>query len=749
MLLALFSTVLAFVPGFDVLSFYFCLPMAVLLGMACGGLAVTAMSDAREQGRTLLSGWVRILVVIGVMTAVPLTVILVNAVRVEQCDVWYGLLFYAVGPVLSAVCGAAVGGLTGALISRRRLAHLVFCAIFLAFFVDNGLYLYREPAVFFYNPFLGYFPGAIYDDFIEVGPAYGWYRALCLAGAVGCVSLSLALVGSSLRWHINRRPLTWAVLGASIGAVVTMSGMSGELGFRVDRADTERELSGVVSDRLCEIHYDPSISPDAAGRVLNDCGFRHAQAAAFFGMDPGGPIRVYLYGDMDQKSRLMGARRVEISKPWLEEVHITVTTPGDHVLGHEIAHVIAGRLAPGPLAVPAELWLMADMAVVEGLAEASAFARDGPSPHELALAMTRAGLDADPAALFGASSFLTSHAGRAYTVAGSFIRFIRDVHGTGAVRAIASGNHITEVTGQCLTTLASEWLEHIEDVAGASVRHDLVNRVSGRFAGPGVLGRRCPVDTARHMTGAGRALDSGDVTEARQCIEKALVLDPGNRGVLRGLARLYARSGDDDGVMRMLVSIQPVDESDSRPVLNDLVASFDALAMLSVSRGEQPTARALAYLDEASALVRGGHEGRGIGARRALAGLPPGAAEMAFEVLSGMQESAADALSLALLDAPDSPMVHYLLGKALVGEEEYQGAISSLLAALELGLPDRRFEAEAEKVLGKAAFWDGRYGLARVHLERAVDMAPYQGDRLVIREYMERIELRFSSSETR
>lgn len=738
-LLALVSSVLAFVPGFDVLSFYFCLPIALIVGMACGGVAVTLVDEARTAGLTVRTGWARAFGAAGLLVAVPLAVSLVNGLRVVPCDLGYGLLFYGVGPVVSGLVGVVLGAVTASLVPRGKLAHLLFCLLFLATFVADGLHLYREPAVFFFNPFLGYYPGPIYDDFIEVTEAYLWFRLLCVAGAAALVSLAWALVGADFRIRVNRRPWPWAALGLSLGTAITLMGLAGELGFRVDRGDVESVLKGKAGDGFCEIRYDPAIPAADVKRLLSDCGFRHRQAADFFDLEPGDPIKVYLYADPDSKARLMGARYVEVTKPWLGEIHLTVVTPGDMVLGHEIAHVVAGRLADSFLGVPTRHLAVPDMALVEGLAVACAFADNGPSPHEWSLAMVRAGVATDPAQLFGPSSFVTAHAGRAYTTAGSFIRFISDHFGTGAIRDLAAGKGLKEATGSSLADLSRQWLQTLESEVGPGVDRDLVNQASGRFSGPGVLGRRCPVDVARLLEKAWQARLDLDLETVRSCLEKAHQYDPSDPGLKRELARLAGRIGDPVGVRQALDAMTGLGDAGSRPVILDLLAAADALVFLAFQQGESAPDEARAYLQSAAGLAGSGPRARGLRARLWSLDLPPGATIRVLEVLAGREERPAGALFEALSLGPGSSLIHYLLGRALVGEGDYEGAVEHLGAALALGLPDPLFVAEAEKTLGKAAWWYGDGALARRHLLRALDTVPYEGDRMVIEEYLARL----------
>ncbi len=746
-ILALASILLALVPGFDVLSYHACLVVAPLLAMASGSLAVTAVAEARLRGRSLPSARRRAFAAAGILALVPLLALSISALFAGPCDWWYGLAFYAAGPLASAVLAVCAGLLIGAIVPGPRWASAAWSLVFVASFALPLADLFREPAVFFYAPFLGFFPGPLYDVRLSVGPAYLAYRGFSLAFVVALWALTEAVASADLRLRIDRRARWWAVSAAALGVAWALWARAGDLGFRETRADVEAVLSGEVADDWCVIRHDPSEDPARMATMLDECGFRHRQAAAFFGVPPEPPIRVNLYRDDDQKARLMGARNIEIAKPWLGEIHVAGMMPGDPVLLHEIAHVVAGRLAPGLLHLPTQRGVVPDMARVEGLAVACAFADDGPSPHEWSLAMDLAGVSVDLPALFGPAAFLNAAPARAYTVAGSFIAFLGEVHGPDALRAVAEGRPFEEATGSTLADLEREWREYLWDVASASVDAGLLARASGRFSGPGVLGRRCAVDVARLAGNAAEAESRGDFAGAETCLRDALHHAPGAAGLRRALLRLKAKEGDASGAAGLAAGLADVGEDDDPPPMR-LVDVADVLALASRVAGRAPSpdvegrwARALGELPP------GGPEARSVIARLYALDLPPRARDAVLDVLSGGGPEAVDAVLEASAEVPDDALLRYLAGRLRIADGRYADARDDLVAALALGLPRgpgvdggrRPFDAEAWKSLGKAATWAGDLATARAALSRAMDLAPYEGDRLVIEEYLERL----------
>ncbi len=747
-ILAVASVALTFLPGFDVLSFYFSMPVAALLGMACGGVSATAVIEARSRGASRRWALNRAFLAALLLTLVPLVVATVSALRVGPCDYAYGLAFYLVGPVASALFGASLGFAVGVLVPGHRLPGVLVPLLFVASFVPNLMDLYRSPAVFFFNPFLGYYPGPIYDDRIEVTSAYMTFRAFCGALAIAGVGLALARTGPDLsvrrRWHV---PFLFLAL-VSAGVAAWLGSRAGDLGFRVTRADVERALPVRGVSALCDIRHVGAMDSSRFDRMLWDCGFQHRRVAAFFGLEPDGPIRVYLYPDAQTKARLMGARHVEVSKPWLREVHITEPALGDPVLGHELAHAVAGRLAPGFLGVPARVLIVPDMAIVEGLAVAASFADDGPSRHEWALAMRHAGLPVDPVALFEPDEFLGAGAGTAYTVAGSVVAWVAQTRGTSAVQALARGDGFPGATGHELADLVPAWQAFLEDTVGATLDRALIDRAGGRFNDPGVLRRRCPTDVARALDAVDRAYQDGDLDAAYASLRTARALDPGFRALARESLRVAARRGDPAAALEADALLTPADP-ELPPTPADRVAAADAW-LLGVDPGPLGIGRARAELVEALWAFGSGPEARGVCVRLMALDAPEPVRDAVVQALArGIGPDPEGLLLEALAAHPEADLARYLLARLDLGRGRYVAA-ADLLADLsdrdwpvaEDAPPDgcgNSLRGQVAQIGARASFWAGRFAQAERLLDRAEATSLYQGERLLAAEYRSRI----------
>lgn len=109
LILAFVSILLMFVPGFNALSFYFSMPIAAVLGMACGGLAVTVVSQTSDAFQAMR----KTLIITSVLAAIPLIIASVGSLITGPCNYLYALGFYLMGPLVSAIFGAALGFAVG------------------------------------------------------------------------------------------------------------------------------------------------------------------------------------------------------------------------------------------------------------------------------------------------------------------------------------------------------------------------------------------------------------------------------------------------------------------------------------------------------------------------------------------------------------------------------------------------------------------------------------------------------------
>src|SRR6185503_4424610 len=105
------------------------------------------------------------------------------------------------------------------------------------------------------------------------------------------------------------------------------------------------------------------------------------QVVARTGVAVPGKIHSYYFANGEQKARWMGARNVEMAKPWRREIYIDHRAFPHTSLRHEIAHVVAGEFGDPLFGVSARSVLGIPIPV-PGMIEGYAVAADWPGGYE-------------------------------------------------------------------------------------------------------------------------------------------------------------------------------------------------------------------------------------------------------------------------------------------------------------------------------------------------------------------------------
>ena len=219
----------------------------------------------------------------------------------------------------------------------------------------------------------------------------------------------------------------------------------------------------------------------------------------------------------------MGARHVYVAKPWRDEIYLQPSGFPHPVLGHELAHVVAGVFAPGPFRV-AGRWggFLPDPGRIEGIAVAASPSQsDQLSSRQWAAAMHR--LELLPALddIFDLG-FFGSNSSMAYTVAGAFIEWLREEHGTEALKAWYAGAPLKESTGSSLRELEQAFVGTLAEIELTEAELGVAR---ARFDRPAVLARRCAHQVDSALSESHALVARGDPA-VPQRLQQVLAMDP-------------------------------------------------------------------------------------------------------------------------------------------------------------------------------------------------------------------------------
>ena len=196
-LLALLAVVLAFVPLFDVLGydFSFALGLAAALAAVDVGHGLVVVRGRPDSAPAVLRLCAAACGVAAALLVLPLLISVGNALRVRNCSFAVGFAFFALLPLATVVYAAPAGVLAGLAVERARRGRLLAFAIPVASLVWSLVRLYRDPAVFAFDPFGGYFPGPIYDEALRPPVTLVSFRLCNLVWIATAVTIGMAAVG--------------------------------------------------------------------------------------------------------------------------------------------------------------------------------------------------------------------------------------------------------------------------------------------------------------------------------------------------------------------------------------------------------------------------------------------------------------------------------------------------------------------------------------------------------------------------
>lgn len=691
----------------------------------------TALEVARGRTASPLASVGRGVVTGLVLAAVSLATAVLHVLRVGLCEWWGTLGYYA----LTAGAGAVMGGAWGACVGEGILGRVqrvrtwsVLLALLgpIAMIAVSVERFVTSPMVFAFDPFVGYFSGTLYDTVIDAGTSLLTYRFGSL------MTLAALALGASV---LERSPLTLDLRSAGTRAraalavvalvsSVTMFLLGPRLGHWSTPESIAKELGAERHGARCDVVHPSTIRDDEARLLVKDCDEQLAAVEKRLGARGPERVRAYFFRDANEKKRLMGAANVYIAKPWRHEVYLQLGGFPHPVLGHELAHVVAGSFGRGPFRVAGDVGgLLPNPGLIEGVAVHAAPEDDDLSGTEWARAMKDLGI-LPPLRTVFSLGFLGGASSKSYTVAGSFIDFVAEHYGEETVRRWYGGERLDDLVKKPFAAVEASWLAELDSLV---LPAEAAAFAKARFARPGVFGRRCPhvVDGLRKEADTCR--DTQRWEEAIETYRKALALDAQDHASRQALAQVQRRHGDAEEGRK---SLEAIASNDATPrTWKDRATEALADADLLDGRNEAAAASyeklAAATLDEDAARTL---EVKAIAAR------DPRAREPIVALLLGDGTRGPDPFASGLAlgrfaehgaaeDASSAALAGYLIGRNLLQRgfhAEAAKALDVVTANLER-LPTARLQREAvrQRVVAACAAGD-RTSLTRMrlHVER-------------------------------
>jgi len=710
-LISLLSLVLCFVPLFNLLGYEFAFALgiaAAVTGMVIGlGAARERDDGVRPLGLAL--------VLAAAQLAPALTLISLNALRVQNCNFGTGLGYFALLPLPSSLYGASLGVLVGQTLrgGTRTLRALAAVTLLGAALGMTLWTLYYEPPIFAFDHAFGHFAGSLYDEVIRLDVPLLVFRVGTL---LRIALIALVLAAWARRPGGAARALVVCAAGL-VGLVLFETKLGPAFGFRVSRRDILAVLSDTETRAGLVIHLPRGLDARVRGDIADDHAFRLAQVQERLGVTSGRTIHSFVYPNAAVKARLMGGHGTMIAKPWLFEIHIHDAGAPHAVMAHELVHVVAGELAPGPLHVTSNFGLFVNMGLVEGVAEAIEPARAPLAPEAWAAAMRHLHLAPDMRRLLGSAGFWSEAPRRAYTVAGAFVGYLLRTRGAAPLRQAYAHGDFATAYGMPLDSLVDEWEAELDRVTLTPFELRLAEE---EFRTPAIFARPCAHEIAALREQAARAAPAEAVELERRI---AGFLNDSPRARL-DLAFALRRAHDDRGFAR---------EAEALLTLPEALLATERARLLE-ARGEmhwQANEPALARADFSAVLDLhlGSSSDRLQWVRLWALAAPSEVAQAARDLLLEQAPTLAAVLELAQLahDLPSDRTLPYLVGRQLVRVQA--SALAARFLERAAGHPFPAIEAERVRLLAECEAALQEFATAAGLAARYAELAPTSGER--------------------
>ena len=698
---AIVGVALAFVPLLAVHGVESALALGLLLPP---WVAATAASYA-ERNRDL-RGIDLMLRAIGaglLIWAIPVVLLALSALRIRQCAPGEGLAFMVLGPAVGCALAACAGVWVAGSRSRSRFSPWIAAAIPIGAALLGLWAFYDTPTVYVFGAFAGYFPGAIYDDLVQIPTRYLTYRATMVVAV-----LSLTVLFDAL-WDPTSGKLDLRGRGRSyIGAVIVCAGALGivaasywhgdHLGHWVSEEYLIERLGKTEQGRHCVVHMPRETQPEDARRLLEDCDFQVERARKLVGLSSTEPVTAYFFRNQNEKKELIGVGRTLIAKPWRGEVYLQMAGWPHPVLGHEIVHAVLGEVGRRPFSVAATFGgLLPNPGLVEGAAVALAWdLRDDLDPDQWSrILMDRKELPA--ASTVMSVQFSALPARRAYMTAGSIIRFMIATRGMDALLEAYRRGAI-----EGLGELETQWHAYLQ---GVPVTPQERGVAEVELARPSIFSATCPHELAKlraHLSGDTAARDDARTIETCRAI---LEIDEHEPRAHAALVGALARTEDDAGALAELDALRTAMNA-PKPIV---AAALEQYADASWALGKLDEAAKL--YEELLTIPRTDGPARQSEVKKLALGASPDERELVYEMMLGRSSSPVVVhLAQTLASIRDDGLGQYLEARQLVGQNRFALALPLLQEAKRLSLPTLRLERELSRILGITFFALGRYG---------------------------------------
>ena len=581
---------------------------------------------------------------------------------------------------------------------------------------------YSQPPISIFSHVWGYNPGTLYDEAIAPDERLFAWRCLTLVGALTAVVLINCF--DRLNLEQTKKLLVTGLLAFCFYHLDQQIGS--HYLYRVDRDVLAEKLSVIREAPGLVIHLPTEIHPSRADAILEDHRFHLDRLKEKLEMDEFQTIHSYVYTNAKMKGSLLGGRNTMFAKPWLGEIHIHGLEIPHSVVAHELVHAVAAPLGTSILQVTTRFGIIPNMGLIEGFAEAFTTPRGKLGLHEYARSMRDLKLAPKMQNLITAEDFWRQAPARAYTITGSFVRYLLEQYGPAPLKKAYAHADFESSYGKSLDTLVQDWNAFLDTVDIPQNSH---RAARAAFHRPAIFERPC----AHVVADLRKELRTASALEAITLHKKICDFEGNTPSARLALAFAFNRAGKTEKFLELSQTL--LDENTLRPYQKNKL--YEVLGNNHWQSGKIELA--LEAFQKSLALGVDLESQRAQWVKLDAMKRPPEQANQLMRYLLGKLKKleAREWLKKALQESPEDVTLRYLYARNLFNGQKYMEAVEQLR---DLEHPFALIQAEVHRVSAAAYWYSNQLNEAEQNYRMFQAVAPNSGEYERAAEWIERIK---------
>lgn len=434
---------------------------------------------------------------------IPFAIGLMSSLFFSICPVWNGLVFYFIITIPAAFFGIVTGKFICVIFEKFR--YLIFLISFLFILFIPVAEFYFNPQLFFFNPIFGYFSGTIYDEEISVSFLLISYRLLNII-----FFTLLAFVSDFLltKKRITKNIFLFIVLVFTLIFVL----IKPALHYSTTYSSLIKNLGKSLTTEHSLIFYSNKIKDEKQIKLMGMMhDYFYEQVKDELKLKSNRKIISFIFFDEEEKRKLFGSAKANVSKPWLNQIYIDFNSY-TRALKHEMVHTLASEFGATLFKINKNF----NPSVVEGLAMAIENNFDDYPVHYAAKIAYDSGIRVQLKKLFNGINFFSNYSTISYVYAGSFFRYLIDNYGIEKVKQFYKNSDFNTSFKKNIDDLENEYFRFLSKL---NIKKN-PDKAKLYFGGKTIFKKICPRSAAEETKRAMNYYKKGNFSQSEKLFSK-------------------------------------------------------------------------------------------------------------------------------------------------------------------------------------------------------------------------------------